>query len=46
MSFPQSIQNTSTGLFKTNTNYTINVSGNKLTALVNVQNMVFTKIID
>ena len=43
MSFPQSTQNTSTGLFKTNTNYAITVNGNKLTIPVNGQNMVFYK---
>ncbi|MDR7208420.1 hypothetical protein [Flavobacterium piscis] len=46
MSFPKSAQNTTTGLFKTNTNYSITVSGNKLTVPVNGKNMIFTKIVD
>lgn len=46
ISFPKSTSNTSTGLYKTNTNYTLTTSGNKLTVLVNGKNMIFTKVID
>lgn len=46
ISFPKSVGNTSTGLYKTNTNYVATVSGNKLTISVNGKNMVFTKVVD
>jgi hypothetical protein len=46
ISFPHSTANSSTGLYKTNTNYTLTINGNKLTVLVNGKNMVFTKVVD